>query len=157
MWLSYHPYCRALHISLYRLFSYHHPGPYHRPGPYHHPGFSCHLLSNFYCSACRLLVYLLCVFFVLLFVLLFFLSSVSLFFFFFQAEDGIRVLVRSRGLGDVYKRQHLRLNVLCDSTALCPPQNPINPMYNAPVQRPSCAHSSPVSYTHLTLPTIYSV
>mgnify|MGYP007112115167 CR=1 FL=1 len=29
--------------------------------------------------------------------------------FFFQAEDGIRDLVRSRGLGDVYKRQ---LNVL---------------------------------------------
>ena len=26
--------------------------------------------------------------------------------FFFQAEDGIRYLVRSRGLGDVYKRQH---------------------------------------------------
>ena len=25
--------------------------------------------------------------------------------FFFQAEDGIRCLVRSRGLGDVYKRQ----------------------------------------------------
>ena len=25
--------------------------------------------------------------------------------FFFQAEDGIRYLVRSRGLGDVYKRQ----------------------------------------------------
>ena len=30
---------------------------------------------------------------------------VSVFFFFFQAEDGIRDLVRSRGLGDVYKRQ----------------------------------------------------
>ena len=29
------------------------------------------------------------------------------FFFFFQAEDGIRDLVRSRGLGDVYKRQFL--------------------------------------------------
>ena len=29
------------------------------------------------------------------------------FFFFFQAEDGIRDLVRSRGLGDVYKRQPL--------------------------------------------------
>ena len=29
------------------------------------------------------------------------------FFFFFQAEDGIRDLVRSRGLGDVYKRQIL--------------------------------------------------
>ena len=27
--------------------------------------------------------------------------------FFFQAEDGIRDLVRSRGLGDVYKRQPL--------------------------------------------------
>ena len=29
----------------------------------------------------------------------------SVCFFFFQAEDGIRDLVRSRGLGDVYKRQ----------------------------------------------------
>ena len=28
--------------------------------------------------------------------------------FFFQAEDGIRDLVRSRGLGDVYKRQALQ-------------------------------------------------
>ncbi len=28
-----------------------------------------------------------------------------LFFFFFQAEDGIRDVERSRGLGDVYKRQ----------------------------------------------------
>ena len=28
-------------------------------------------------------------------------------FVFFQAEDGIRDLVRSRGLGDVYKRQGL--------------------------------------------------
>jgi len=28
-----------------------------------------------------------------------------LLFFFCQAEDGIRGLVRSRGLGDVYKRQ----------------------------------------------------
>ena len=30
-------------------------------------------------------------------------------FFFFQAEDGIRDLVRSRGLGDVYKRQEFYL------------------------------------------------
>jgi len=29
--------------------------------------------------------------------------------FFFQAEDGIRDLVRSRGLGDVYKRQEVKL------------------------------------------------
>ena len=35
--------------------------------------------------------------------------ALSCFFFFcFQAEDGIRDLVRSRGLGDVYKRQCLR-------------------------------------------------
>mgnify|MGYP003381377998 CR=1 FL=1 len=32
---------------------------------------------------------------------------VCFFFFCFQAEDGIRDLVRSRGLGDVYKRQQL--------------------------------------------------
>ena len=32
-------------------------------------------------------------------------------FFFFQAEDGIRDLVRSRGLGDVYKRQITNLFV----------------------------------------------
>ena len=32
-------------------------------------------------------------------------SSTTQLFFFFQAEDGIRDLVRSRGLGDVYKRQ----------------------------------------------------
>ena len=31
--------------------------------------------------------------------------------FFFQAEDGIRDLVRSRGLGDVYKRQECRVVV----------------------------------------------
>ena len=29
-----------------------------------------------------------------------------MFFFFFQAEDGIRDRSPSRGLGDVYKRQH---------------------------------------------------
>ena len=34
-----------------------------------------------------------------------------LFFVFFQAEDGIRYLVRSRGLGDVYKRQVQPLQV----------------------------------------------
>ena len=42
----------------------------------------------------------------LLFVLLLGCVLVSMLcFFFFQAEDGIRDLVRSRGLGDVYKRQ----------------------------------------------------
>ena len=37
--------------------------------------------------------------------LLLYMYLVLCFFFFFQAEDGIRDLVRSRGLGDVYKRQ----------------------------------------------------
>ena len=32
-------------------------------------------------------------------------SVIPVVIFFFQAEDGIRYLVRSRGLGDVYKRQ----------------------------------------------------
>mgnify|MGYP003381635102 CR=1 FL=1 len=32
-------------------------------------------------------------------------SHIKCYVFFFQAEDGIRDLVRSRGLGDVYKRQ----------------------------------------------------
>ena len=36
-------------------------------------------------------------------------EHVVLCFFFFQAEDGIRDLVRSRGLGDVYKRQPLSI------------------------------------------------
>ena len=35
----------------------------------------------------------------------FFFFVLCCFFVFFQAEDGIRYLVRSRGLGDVYKRQ----------------------------------------------------
>ena len=35
----------------------------------------------------------------------FFFFCLCFVFFFFQAEDGIRDLVRSRGLGDVYKRQ----------------------------------------------------
>mgnify|MGYP003381707335 CR=1 FL=1 len=36
------------------------------------------------------------------------------FVFFFQAEDGIRDLVRSRGLGDVYKRQHVNIDISDD-------------------------------------------
>ena len=38
-------------------------------------------------------------------VFLFVLNQNTACLFFFQAEDGIRDLVRSRGLGDVYKRQ----------------------------------------------------
>ena len=69
--------------------------------------------------------------------------------FFFQAEDGIRDLVRSRGLGDVYKRQAhgiahepgpryertFQVDLRCDQNTSGSrlPQS--------------------VSYTHLTLPT----
>ena len=69
--------------------------------------------------------------------------------FFFQAEDGIRDLVRSRGLGDVYKRQGLPDREV--ESAIPPtPSDPslgINP--NAGAHR----ETKPVSYTHLTLPT----
>ena len=70
-------------------------------------------------------------------------------FFFFQAEDGIRDLVRSRGLGDVYKRQaalyvelrrhradHQTVGTGAESNRLPAERNP-----------------RAVSYTHLTLPT----
>ena len=76
-------------------------------------------------------------------------------FFFFQAEDGIRDLVRSRGLGDVYKRQYQpqfsdhrsdrsfsrQLLLYLDSEQWCMPQPDIEQCFD------------PVSYTHLTLPT----
>eukprot|EP00657_Telonema_sp_P-1_P002706 TRINITY_DN16274_c0_g1_i2.p1 TRINITY_DN16274_c0_g1~~TRINITY_DN16274_c0_g1_i2.p1 ORF type:complete len:167 (-),score=48.65 TRINITY_DN16274_c0_g1_i2:240-740(-) len=39
-------------------------------------------------------------------------------FFFFQAEDGIRDLVRSRGLGDVYKRQNYDAIIESDTPSI---------------------------------------
>ena len=70
-------------------------------------------------------------------------------YFFVQAEDGIRDLVRSRGLGDVYKRQ-----------SLIREHGPMS--IEVPAQ-PRKRHRtlalvgggrrSAVSYTHLTLPT----
>ena len=73
--------------------------------------------------------------------------------FFFQAEDGIRDAQESRGLGDVYKRQEdfrefvgeLALDHLYMLDELC----------LIAVANRDCPE--PVSYTHLTLPTIYSV
>ena len=69
--------------------------------------------------------------------------------FFFQAEDGIRDLVRSRGLGDVYKRQRFVLRCygrtcLLKSGFSVPPK---------PACRPLSSGITAVSYTHLTLPT----
>ena len=40
-----------------------------------------------------------------------------MFVFFCQAEDGLRDLVRSRGLGDVYKRQDVDLSAGLGSSA----------------------------------------
>ena len=68
---------------------------------------------------------------------------------FFQAEDGIRDLVRSRGLGDVYKRQALACGWL------------IERLFFARLLGESVFSMVmvtiglviPVSYTHLTLPT----
>ena len=74
-------------------------------------------------------------------------------YFFFQAEDGIRDAQESRGLGDVYKRQvcnqvvdviHKGLQCM---TCLAQAMSEVFDRVNA----------EPVSYTHLTLPTIYSV
>ena len=50
--------------------------------------------------------------------------------FFFQAEDGIRDLVRSRGLGDVYKRQQLEsaLQIGCEAIDRIQ-QNDQNPLF----------------------------
>ena len=59
------------------------------------------------------------------------LSSRYHFVFFFQAEDGIRALVRSRGLGDVYKRQA----ALCDAIA-APPVRPHRPEPSPASRRP---------------------
>ena len=74
-------------------------------------------------------------------------------FFFFQAEDGIRDAQESRGLGDVYKRQvsafhnvaahKLATGELVDCDVL--------------VFGDDRQARDAVSYTHLTLPTIYSV
>ena len=88
-------------------------------------------------------------------------------FVFFQAEDGIRDLVRSRGLGDVYKRQ-------AHDPSRGAGQGPQGPLRHAqpsaagaatrlveagsrPGQDPPRWLALPgpgsVSYTHLTLPT----
>ena len=70
-------------------------------------------------------------------------------FFFFQAEDGIRDLVRSRGLGDVYKRQaHESAFVTSSSNVFIVSISMINFLMFSLVD-----DLTPVSYTHLTLPT----
>ncbi len=45
-------------------------------------------------------------------------NSIEFFFFFFQAEDGIRDGVASRGLGDVYKSKVLTVRSPCKSDSV---------------------------------------
>ena len=73
--------------------------------------------------------------------------------FFFQAEDGIRDLVRSRGLGDVYKRQ---IQVGTDTITVTTTGG-IQLQSTLRVTEIQYHAADPVSYTHLTLPTNYSV
>ena len=92
-----------------------------------------------------------------LILMFFFFFFCCVFVFFFQAEDGIRYLVRSRGLGDVYKRQRLPLII-----------RPVTPRFftvgdtlslganlnnNTDAAIEATVSLEAVSYTHLTLPT----
>ena len=70
-------------------------------------------------------------------------------FFFFQAEDGIRDLVRSRGLGDVYKRQ----GVAHDDELLADNARKIQAKLDQFGLTVTMHEVHAVSYTHLTLPT----
>ena len=82
--------------------------------------------------------------------------------FFFQAEDGIRDLVRSRGLGDVYKRQPEYVGYYAAVNLALAKLTNQNPSFLSDEVR-SLAHDvahlianegvAAVSYTHLTLPT----
>ena len=62
--------------------------------------------------------------------------------FYFQAEDGIRGLVRSRGLGDVYKRQR---EYHATERALV--------LRQLQLSEAELTAAAAVSYTPLTLPT----
>mgnify|MGYP003381546112 CR=1 FL=1 len=68
---------------------------------------------------------------------------------FCQAKDGIRDLVRSRGLGDVYKRQVIGREVGVPGLDAV-----IHDANHHAVAAPGVPDvGDPVSYTHLTLPT----
>ena len=75
--------------------------------------------------------------------------SLLFYFFFFQAEDGIRDLVRSRGLGDVYKRQVYDVV----ETGTGKRDNSLLWVITTAGSNRSGICYEAVSYTHLTLPT----
>ena len=65
--------------------------------------------------------------------------------FFFQAEDGIRYLVRSRGLGDVYKRQGIDQHAV----RVAHRGGGLLAVGHAGNVNEASAGGEPVSYTHL--------
>ena len=73
--------------------------------------------------------------------------------FFLQAEDGIRYAKESRGLGDVYKRQSQAIA----ARSMLPRRYGRVINIGSVTCVAGYAGLAPVSYTHLTLPTIYSV
>mgnify|MGYP003381022388 CR=1 FL=1 len=80
------------------------------------------------------------------------------FVFFVQAEDGIRDLVRSRGLGDVYKRQALECSKFTGIKQFVPDLitdfrtlEQFKHLFEIPIGIQQSLYA--VSYTHLTLPT----
>ena len=87
---------------------------------------------------------------VLFFFFVCFLFFFCLLLFFFQAEDGIRDLVRSRGLGDVYKRQGPF--IVPKQFVKDPQKLALTFTLNGKVMQDSNTDRT-VSYTHLTLPT----
>ena len=85
------------------------------------------------------------------------LGTLAVFIFFFQAEDGIRDAQESRGLGDVYKRQdrgyaRTRQHVYHKGKVVRHADASTFELF-----KPEVGITRAVSYTHLTLPTIYSV
>ena len=70
-------------------------------------------------------------------------------FFFFKQKTAYEILVRSRGLGDVYKRQVLSAAIdLFDD-----PVHLLGEIDTMLARLPLDLGHDPVSYTHLTLPT----
>ena len=103
-----------------------------------------------------------------MFYLIFFFFFFIFFIFFFQAEDGIRDAQESRGLGDVYKRQVLVIHDTAvarrvTGTIRAATAESFELRYPPALQQAALANGTfefsltTVSYTHLTLPTIYSV
>ena len=79
--------------------------------------------------------------------------------FFVQAEDGIRDLVRSRGLGDVYKRQEWDLHPISRRGRARRAVDARGASGKGMLTIPAAVRiylapgATAVSYTHLTLPT----